>query len=192
MRAATAGVLDNGLWDELFWRLGLGLVGSLSWLVTWLCISVHVCAGVRVCRETGCAGVLVRGMLQGPPFAYAELLVKLALPSLLAYALPESLRERIVASTQRVKRPAHLLTPGSGGCFGHVVNHKEKRQPGGRAGRGFHGTEIRLRGDRAARYPSSHQAQQRHVFVSLVIRFGSLSAAFRIQSPIFIHRHRRR
>ena len=46
MRAATAVVLDNGLWDELFWRLGLGLVGSLSWLVTWLCISVHVCAGV--------------------------------------------------------------------------------------------------------------------------------------------------
>ena len=169
MRAATAGVLDNGLWDELFWRLGLGLVGSLSWLVTWLCISVHVCAG-------GCAGVLVRGMLQGPPFAFAELLVN----------------ERIVASTQRVKRPARLRTPGSGGCFGHVVNHKEKRQPGGRAGRGFHGTEIRLRGDRAARYPSSHQAQQRHVFVSLVIRFGSLSAAFRIQSPIFIHRHRRR
>ena len=99
--------------------------------------------------------------------------------------------ERIVASTQRVKRPARLRTPGSGGCFGHVVNHKEKRQPGGRAGRGFHGTEIRLRGDRAARYPSSHQAQQRHVFVSLVIRFGSLSAAFRIQSPIFILRHRR-
>ena len=85
MRAATAVVLDNGLWDELFWRLGLGLVGSLSWLVTvtvtWLCISVHVCAG-------GCAGVLVRGMLQGPPFAYAELLVKLALPSLHARALP--------------------------------------------------------------------------------------------------------
>ena len=100
--------------------------------------------------------------------------------------------ERIVASTQRVKRPARLRTPGSGGCFGHVVNHKEKRQPGGRAGRGFHGIEIRLHGDRAARYPSSHQAQQRHVFVSLVIRFGSLSAAFRIQSPIFIHRHRRR
>ena len=99
--------------------------------------------------------------------------------------------ERIVASTQRVKRPARLRTPGSGGCFGHVVNHKEKRQPGGRAGRGFHGTEIRLHGDRAARYPSSHQAQQRHVFVSLVIRFWSLSAAFRIQSPIFILRHRR-
>ena len=62
--------------------------------------------------------------------------------------------ERIVASTQRVKRPARLRTPGSGGCFGHVVNHKEKRQPGGRAGRGFHGTEIRLHGDRAARYPA--------------------------------------
>ena len=100
--------------------------------------------------------------------------------------------ERIVASTQRVKRPARLRTPGSGGCFGHVVNHKEKRQPGGRAGRGFHGTEIRLHEDRSARYPSSHQAQQRHVFVSLVIRFGSLSAAFRGHSPIFIHRHRRR